>query len=81
MRALVLLLAVIPCVASLADTAVAQSAGTGGTRQYTTSPQMVYPIRPRNGPAVSTPVPNAQAYYRNSAVVPFRRNYHVYIRR
>ena len=45
MRTILLLLAVIPCVASLSEIAMAQSAGTGGTRDFVTSPQMVFPIR------------------------------------
>jgi hypothetical protein len=96
MRALVLFLAVIPCVAGLFDTAIAQSAGTGGTRDFVTSPQMVFPIRPRNEPGVSTPVPTVQPYYPYSynpynsynsypypysPVVRLRRAYPVYIRR
>ena len=83
MRALVLLLAVIPCVASLSETAMAQSAGTGGTRDFGTTPQMVFPIRPRNELGVSTPVPTGQSYYPNSYgyAVRLRRAYPVYIRR
>ena len=90
MRALVLFLAVIPCVAGLFDTAIAQSAGTGGTRDFVTSPQMVFPIRPRNEPGVSTPVPTGPYYpysygpynsYGYSPVVRLRRAYPVYIRR
>jgi hypothetical protein len=96
MRALVLFLAVIPCVASLSDTAIAQSAGTGGTRDFVTSPQMVFPIRPRNEPGVSTPVPTIPPYYPYSynpynsynsypypysPVVRLRRAYPVFIRR
>ena len=91
MRALVLFLAVIPCIGSLSDTAMAQSAGTGGTRQYGTTPQMVFPIRPRNEPGVSAPVPTGRPYYPYSydpynsygysPVVRLRRAYPVIIRR
>ena len=79
MRVLVLFLAIIVCVGSLSDTAMAQSAGTGGTRQYGSTPQMVFPIRPRNGPARSTAVPTVRPY--PPVVVPFRQNYPVIIRR
>ena len=81
MRALVLILAVIPCIASLSETAMAQSAGTGGTRDFGTTPQMVFPIRPRDEPGISTPVPTVQPYYPYSPVVRLRRNYPVIIRR
>jgi hypothetical protein len=94
MRTLLLLLAVIPCVAGLSEIAMAQSAGTGGTRDFVTSPQMVFPIRPRDEPGVSTPVlPPYYQYpynpynsynsypYPSSPVVRLRRAYPVYIRR
>jgi hypothetical protein len=57
MRAVVLLLAMIPCAASVSETFMAQSAGTGGTRDFGAAPQMVFPIRPRNEPATSTLFP------------------------
>jgi hypothetical protein len=80
MRALVLFLAIVFCVASLSEAALAQGAATGGTRD-TAGPTMVFPIRPRNGPAPSTAVPTLQPLYPYPPVVRLRRAYPVYIRR
>ena len=80
MRALVLLLAVIPCVASLSETATAQSAGTGGTRQFGATPQLVVPRTQPVAPSTSVRT-GQQSYNSQSQVVPFRQRYGVYIRR
>ena len=80
MRTFVLLLMVL-YAASLSETAMAQSAGTGGTRDFGAAPQMVFPIRPRNEPAPSTAVPTVQPNNTYPPVVRLRRAYPVYIRR
>jgi hypothetical protein len=43
----------------LSDAALAQGAATGGVND-TSTPTMVFPIRPREGPAPSTAVPNVR---------------------
>jgi hypothetical protein len=70
-----LLLTAVLCVVALSDAALGQSAATGGTRD-TGSPTMVFPVRPREGPATSTAVPNIARPQPH--VVPFSRNYYRY---
>jgi hypothetical protein len=72
-----LFFALILSTVAFSDPALAQGAATGGTRD-TGSPTMVFPIRPRDGPAASTAVPNvprAQPRIRS-----FRQNYRYYHR-
>ena len=49
-------LMVVLCVVASLETALAQGAATGGTKDGG-SPTMVYPIRPREEPGPSTAVP------------------------
>jgi hypothetical protein len=57
------------CVALSPDAVVAQAA-TGGTKD-TAPPPMVVPIRPRDEPATSRPVPNV--YQQSSRTIRLRR--------
>jgi hypothetical protein len=56
MRKSILFSTVIFCTFAASEAAMAQAA-TGGTRD-TAAPTMVFPIRPRDEPATSRPVPN-----------------------
>jgi hypothetical protein len=58
-----LLFLIIICAAEYSDAAAAQQAGTGGTRDASAAPTMVFPIRPRNEPATSPPVVNPGPAY------------------
>jgi hypothetical protein len=63
MRVLLLLIFFVTIgVLSVQGEAHAQ-AGTGGTNDGPAASGMVYPMRPRVGPAVSQPVPNAYQWY------------------
>jgi hypothetical protein len=70
-----LFLTVALCVVAFSDAAIAQGAATGGTRD-SSSPTMVFPIRPRDEPAPSTAVPNVAQP--PAPIVRLRRNYHPY---
>jgi hypothetical protein len=70
-----LFLTVILCVVAISDAAMAQGAATGGVND-TGSPTMVFPVRPRDGPAPSTAVPNVARGQQH--VVPFRQHYYRY---
>jgi hypothetical protein len=70
-----LLLTTALCIVALSDAAMAQGAATGGVND-TGSPAMVFPVRPRDGPAPSRAVPNVPRDMQR--VVPFRQRYYHY---
>jgi hypothetical protein len=70
-------LTVVLCVVASFETALAQGAATGGTKD-TGSPTMVYPIRPREEPAPSTAVSTIPP---SQKPVRLRRNYPYRIQR
>jgi hypothetical protein len=70
-----LLLTTVLCIVAFSETAIAQGAATGGVND-TGSPTMVFPVRPRDGPAPSRAVPNVARGQQQ--VVPFRQHYYHY---
>ncbi len=75
MRVLLLVLPLMSGVVAVAGGAFAQ-AGTGGTQDGPAASGMVYPIRPRDEPAVSQPVPNVYRSYPPQQHIPrLRRIY------
>lgn len=68
---------IILCLAAFSDSAMAQGAATGGTKDHG-SPTMVFPIRPRDEPATPTAVPNKP---RRPHPVRFRQYYYYRIHR
>jgi hypothetical protein len=68
-----LFLMIVLCVAAFSDSAMAQGASTGGTKDGG-SPTMVFPIRPRDEPAAPTAVPNRS--HRSPPPVSLRQNYY-----
>ena len=73
-RHAILFLTLIVLTAALSDSAIAQ--GTGGTNQ-SAAPSMVFPIRPRVGPAPTRPVPNVSHAYPQREIR-LRRAWHPY---
>jgi hypothetical protein len=73
-----LLLTIVLFTAAFSDSAAAQGATTGGTKD-SAAPTMVFPIRPRDEPATVTAVPNKP--HRPHPTVRLRRNYYYRIHR
>jgi len=69
--------AVLLCVIAPPE-AFAQGAGTGGTRDVSAAPTMVFSVRPRDEPAGTTAVPNVPRPQQR--VIRLRRAYPVRIR-
>jgi hypothetical protein len=75
MRSSALFLVLLFCLSNLSNRAVAQAAGTGGTRDMSPAPTMVFPIRPRTEPPGNTAVPNIPQQQR---IIRLRRPYYYY---
>lgn len=78
MRWSALILAILLCSIGLPYEALTQGAGTGGTKDASPAPAMVFPIRPRDEPAGTTAVPNVPRPQQR--VIRLRRAYPVRIR-
>lgn len=77
MRVALFVVTVSFCIAPITDQALAQ-AGTGGINDGPAAPSMVIPVRPRDEPPTSRPVPNVYRYYRSPPVARLRRTYPTY---